>query len=143
MINESQSTVPLVTLRSQRHSPLCLAALGPYFFPEGHWFVSQPGLHDHRSQLKTVNTSFFFFVLYFYSVFLTLHIFVYPPIHPPTVPIPPILYLLLNPQSPSGFPHPDRPSYSMGSQVSRGLGTSFPTEAKPSSPLLCVCQGTN
>lgn len=35
-------------------------------------------------------------------------------------------------------PPPARPSYSLGSQVSGGVGTSSLTEARPGNPLLCV-----
>jgi energy-coupling factor transporter transmembrane protein EcfT len=36
---------------------------------------------------------------------------------------------------------PARPPHSLGHQVSQGLGSSSPTEARAGSPLLCICQG--
>jgi hypothetical protein len=42
-------------------------------------------------------------------------------------------------------PHPPpylaRPPHSLGPQVSQGLGVSSLIEARPGSPLLCLCQG--
>jgi hypothetical protein len=45
--------------------------------------------------------------------------------------------------SPKGcpYPHSTRAPYSLGLQISWGLGTSSLTEARPSSPLLYMCQG--
>jgi hypothetical protein len=55
---------------------------------------------------------------------------------PPTVPHPisPSLY-------PRGCPHPTTPPHSLGPQVSRELGASFLTKARPGSPLLYMCEG--
>ena len=64
----------------------------------------------------------------------------YPLPGPPPQFLIPFLYYL----SPRGCPlllHPARPPYSLGSQVSWGLGSSSLTEARPCSPLLYVCWG--
>jgi hypothetical protein len=56
---------------------------------------------------------------------------------PLLLPIP--LYLLSPRWCPHPQPHPTMPSHSLGPQLSWGLGASSLTEARPGSPLLCMC----
>lgn len=84
---------------------------------------------------------FYFFVseiiLFYFYYFIYLHsIYCIPLISPPTVPYP----IPPPPCLQEGVPTTTRPPPSLGPQVSGILGTSSPTEARPVSPLLHMCQ---
>ena len=59
---------------------------------------------------------------------------------PLQIPLPQFLIPFFFPLSPRGCP-PTRPPYTLGPQISRELGTSSPTEARPSNPLLYLYWG--
>ena len=79
------------------------------------------------------------------AIFYCFYLFTVQSLPPSGSPLPQFLIPFLLPpvskrMSPL-LPHQARPLHSLGPPVSQGLGASSPTEARPGSPLLYMCQG--
>ena len=78
------------------------------------------------------------------AIFYCFYLFTVQSLPPSGSPLPQFLIPFLLPpvskrMSPL-LPHQARPLHSLGPPVSQGLGASSPTEARPGSPLLYMCQ---
>ena len=95
-----------------------------------------------RKRIFLLHRTFFYLhrclLLFKITFFFTVQLFPAPPSLPSHSSSSHFFSLL----SPRGFPPlPSRPPHSLGCQVSLELGLFFPTEARPDSPLLYMCQG--
>jgi hypothetical protein len=108
------------------------------------WFCLFVCFHQYTCFVVTTLNCIFIKLLLFLLLLLSL-IFYSPVIIPSYIAlqqffIPLFLpYLQEDIPTPSPPPHPNQSPHSLGPQVSQGLGASSLIEARPASPLLCMC----